>query len=65
MTVALTNKSRQLLIVRLNSGKSLYLAPRERSPLLDGIEVGDNADIAKMSGRGLISIEQVDRSGGP
>ena len=64
MPVALSNKSGQLLIVRLNSGRSLYLAPRERSPMLDAIEVGDNPDVTKLEVRGLLAVERREPSRG-
>lgn len=58
MGVFLTNKSRQLLIVKLNSGVSVHLAPKERSRRIEELEIVDNFAVAKMSTRGLLAVEK-------
>jgi hypothetical protein len=57
MAATITNSWKQLLIVRLNSGRTLYLAPRERSPAIEESEFSDNADVTKLVQRGWLAIE--------
>ena len=55
MAIKITNQSRHLLIVPLNNGESLYLAPGATSGDLDDILVNGNEKIAKLSGENLIA----------
>lgn len=55
MAIKITNQSRYLLIVPLNNGESLYLAPGETSGELNDILVHGNEKIAKLSGENLIA----------
>lgn len=60
MAVVLVNRWKQLLVVRLNSGEALCLAPRERSRRLHEAEIADNAAVAKMGSRGWLGVERRD-----
>ncbi len=55
MAIKITNQSRHLLIVPLNNGESLYLAPGATSGDLDDMLVNGNEKIAKLSGENLIA----------
>ena len=56
MKITITNATRQLLIVPLNSGTTLHLAPGASSDPIDESEINDNAKIAKLRDAGLVSL---------
>jgi hypothetical protein len=56
MGIAFANQTKQLLIITLNSGKTLYLPPGKSSEPVDHLEVNDNAKIAKLLDSGAITI---------
>ena len=56
MDCILGNNTRQLLIVTLNSGQTLHLAPGGASGPLDDMELNDNAKVAKLRGSGVLSL---------
>jgi hypothetical protein len=60
MSTRITNKSRQALVVPLNSGTAIHLAPGETCDPVDEVETSANAKIEKMSGSGLIALTQVE-----
>jgi len=67
MSTRITNKSRQALVVPLNSGTAINLAPGETCDPLDEFETTANAKIEKMSSSGLIGLTHVgddDSAGG-
>ena len=67
MSTRITNKSRQALVVPLNSGTAINLAPGETCDPLDEFETTANAKIEKMSSSGLIGLAHVgddDSAGG-
>jgi hypothetical protein len=41
----LTNRAKHLLILRLNSGATIHLAPNESTPPLDQLEIAGNRKI--------------------
>jgi hypothetical protein len=57
MPVTITNRSNQLLILHLNDGQAIYLAPGESSRPLDEMQVGGNEKMAKLTRDNLVSIE--------
>ncbi|MGE5287161.1 MAG: hypothetical protein ACM3ML_08175 [Micromonosporaceae bacterium] len=59
MPVRITNRSRGLLTLQLNSGESLYLAPSEMSPSLEDRDVAANRWVQRLLDRDLISMQNV------
>jgi hypothetical protein len=57
MPVQITNLSRSLVTVPLNSGESIHLAPKERSGKIDDVEVADNAWLAELQRRHLVAVQ--------
>lgn len=58
MPVRIINRSRGLLIVELNSGDTLHLAPSETSPPLQDIEVTANRWVERLLDRDLIAMRE-------
>ncbi|GEM_PF-4208035 len=54
----ITNRSRQLLVVPLNSGATVHLAPGEEAVGIDPVEVKNNSTIQKMAQRGWIATTE-------
>lgn len=52
----IVNQSRSLLIVTLNSGMTLHLAPRQSSEPIDPSEIDGNAKIEKLRRAGIVSL---------
>lgn len=57
---SLTNLTDRPVIVMLNSGRSLHLAPRAHSEPLHQVEVNNNAMITKLLQRRLILLQDVE-----
>src|SRR5258705_2892630 len=57
MPVTITNRSNQLLILHLNDGQAVYLAPGESSRPLEDMQVSGNEKMAKLTRGNLVSIE--------
>jgi hypothetical protein len=60
--VRITNRSRDKrpLTLQLNSGRSLHLAPSERSRPVPDLEVTGNRWVQRLLERDLISVEQLE-----
>lgn len=58
MATSITNRSRQLLVVPLNSGATVHLAPGEETSGIDPIEVKNNAAIQKMAQKGWVVLTE-------
>ncbi|MBN1203485.1 MAG: hypothetical protein JXB05_00990 [Myxococcaceae bacterium] len=56
MPVRLTNHSRSLLTVTLNSGESVHLAPDESSQPLAELEVDNNPWVKKLLDRHWLAV---------
>lgn len=56
MGIILTNQAKQLLIISLNSGKTMHLPPGKSSESVDHLEINGNAKIAKLQDSGAITI---------
>ena len=56
MQVALVNQTKSLLIVTLNSGTSLHMAPGQISEAVDYMEIAGNEKIEKLRKTGAIAI---------
>ena len=61
MPINLTNRSKQLLVVPLNSGATVHLAPGEEAGV-DPIEVKNNGSLEKMVQRGWLSMTETDEA---
>lgn len=62
MAVRLTNRARHLLIVPLNSGKTVHLAPGESSGPIADLEIVGNERVAKLSRYGLMTTMPAERA---
>jgi hypothetical protein len=58
--ITLKNRSPYLMIVPLNSGRTLHLAPDQTSEPIDDLEVNGNAKVEKLSNSGQLSISVVE-----
>jgi hypothetical protein len=58
MAFNIANRSRQLLVVPLNSGATVHLAPGEETSGVDPIEVKNNATIQKMAQKGWVVLTE-------
>ena len=56
MAVQVTNLSRSLLTIQLNSGESIHLAPKERSRTIDEFEIADNRWLDELQRRHLAAV---------
>jgi hypothetical protein len=56
MQVALVNQTKSLLIVTLNGGTSLYMAPGQTSESVDYMEIAGNEKIEKLRKTGAVAI---------
>jgi hypothetical protein len=59
--VRITNRSRGLLTIELNSGTSLHLAPGETSGALEELEVDGNRWVQKLLDGDEVKVDQADR----
>ncbi|MFI7128820.1 hypothetical protein ACIBQ1_24165 [Nonomuraea sp. NPDC050153] len=57
MPVHITNISRTLVSVELNSGSTLHLAPGERSAAIEPFEIGDNPWIRTLGEQGRVALD--------
>ena len=64
MDVTLKNRSPYLMIVALNSGRTLHLAPEETSGPVDDQEVNGNAKVDKLVGVGQLAVAAVEHAQG-
>lgn len=60
MAFRIKNISHQLLIVSLNSGKTVYLAPRESSHPIEELEISGNEKVAKLLKANLVATTKVE-----
>lgn len=61
MSVHITNVSNGLVSVELNSGRTVHLAPGERSGELEPYEVDDNHWVRVLRDRGRLAVESAGR----
>ncbi|HEV2708109.1 MAG TPA: hypothetical protein VGV59_19490 [Pyrinomonadaceae bacterium] len=55
MAYTITNLTRHLLVLPLNSGATLHLAPGETSGTVEDYELVNNAKVDKLMSQGMIS----------
>jgi hypothetical protein len=58
--VILENRSPYLMLVTLNSGRTLHLAPDEASSAIDDGEVNGNAKVDKLASAGQLAVHMVE-----
>lgn len=58
--IELKNRSPYLMIVTLNSGKTLHLAPNQISEAIDDLEVNGNPKVQKLTKSGQLSVHVVE-----
>jgi hypothetical protein len=56
MPVTVTNKSRALVTLELNTGNWIHLAPGETSRSLEDYEVRDNRYVQKLADRRVVAV---------
>jgi hypothetical protein len=61
MEITLTNRSRYLAIVTLNSGRTLHLAPSHVSDPIDDVEINGNAKVDKLVNAGELALNHVEK----
>ena len=59
MAVSIINKAKNLIIVTLNSGKTLYLAPGKSSPPIEEAEINGNEKVIKLLKSHVIAMTAV------
>ena len=59
MPVQVTNLSRSLVTIPLNTGESIHLAPNECSREIDGIEIADNRWLDQLQRQHLVAVRPV------
>ena len=55
MAITITNRTRQLLIIELNNGEAIYLAPDRKSDPIEEALVDGNEKISKLLRDNLIT----------
>jgi hypothetical protein len=58
MNVVLANQTSQLMIVILNSGASVHLAPKSSSGMVPYAEINSNQKIQRLVERGHLAVKQ-------
>lgn len=62
MPMTITNGAQRLIILQLNDGSSLYLAPGESSGPVDEVKVSGNEKVRKLMNESVISVSSVKES---
>jgi hypothetical protein len=65
MPVTIENLSKKPVLLRLNSGKTLHLAPNKTSSELRDAEVRSNTKVQKLQDRYVIALHEVRKKGVP
>ena len=60
MSIKVENLTNRPVLLRLNSGRTLHLAPRTTSEEVMDVEVQNNAKAQKLEGRRVIALHQVE-----
>jgi hypothetical protein len=62
MAMTITNRAQRLIILQLNDGSALYLAPGESSRPVDEVKVSGNEKVRKLMSESVISVSSVKES---
>ena len=60
MAFIIQNRAKHLLVLPLNSGGTLHLAPGETSSPVEDFELANNEKIERLSKEGLIAVNESD-----
>ena len=60
MAISITNRTKQLLIMELNNGEAIYLAPDRTSVPIDEAQVNGNEKFAKLLRTNLITSAEAE-----
>ena len=60
MPVKIQNLTNRPVLLRLNSGQTLHLAPRTTSSEIREVEVKSNSKVQKLEGRRVIALHKVE-----
>lgn len=60
MPVTIENLTNRPVLLRLNSGQTLHLAPRTTSGEILDVEVKSNAKVQKLEGRRVITLHKIE-----
>jgi hypothetical protein len=60
MAIIITNRTKQLLIMELNSGEAIYLAPDQASAPIDEGQVSGNEKFSKLMRTNLITSAEAE-----
>lgn len=58
MAFIIQNRARHLLVLPLNSGGTLHLAPSETSSPIEDFEIANNEKVERLSEEGLIAVNE-------
>jgi hypothetical protein len=58
MPATVTNRSRTLVTLRLNSGDAVHLAPQETTHAIPDFELRENSHLAKLVDRRLVEVTE-------
>lgn len=64
MAFIIQNRARHLLVLPLNSGETLHLAPGETSPPVEEYELAENAKVERLMQDGLVTATRQAPPGG-
>ncbi len=62
MSVKIENLTNRPVLLRLNSGRTLHLAPRATSSEIGGVEVNKNDKAQKLLARHVIALHEMEGS---
>jgi predicted transcriptional regulator len=60
MAFTIQNRANHLLVIPLNSGETLHLAPGETSPSIESFELEKNEKVERLLSEGLIASTQAE-----
>jgi hypothetical protein len=63
MATTITNRAKHLLILQLNDGQSIYLAPNETSRAIDETQLNGNEQVSKLMQNNLITSNEEESEG--
>lgn len=65
MPVVIENRTNRLVLLRLNSGQTLHLAPYKTSVELRDVEVKSNGKVQKLQNQRIIALHPVEEKKPP
>ena len=65
MQITATNQTSRPVLITLNSGSTLHLAPHAQSTPLHKVEINNNAMVTKLLHRHVITVQEVSAAAQP